>query len=138
MTHGALTGAPNWRDLAPVLPRLQSHPTSLTRLTAALAVLLVLALTAFSASPELHSRLHDHGSSPLAAHHDPGIPGLDGDEGCVVTLFMQGLVLAVGLAALLCSGEVLRAMSFPAVRRIAPPAPDYLRLPTQAPPFGVS
>lgn len=126
-----------WR---PVLPRLQSRPTLPMRLTASLAVLLVLALTAFSASPELHSRLHDHGSSPLAAHHEHGVPGQagDGDEGCVVTLFMQGLVLAVGLAALLCSGEVLRAMSFPAVRRIAPPAPDYLRLPTQAPPFGVS
>ena len=124
-----------WR---PVLPRLQSRPTLPMRLTASLAVLLVLALTAFSASPELHSRLHDHGSSPLAAHHDPGIPGQDGDEGCVVTLFMQGLVLVLALVALFYSGEVRSAASFPHSRRIAPPAPDYLHLPPQAPPVGVS
>jgi hypothetical protein len=103
-------------------------------------VLLVLALTAFSASPELHSRLHDHGAAPLAAHHNPGLPGHadDGDEGCVVTLFSQGLVLALALVALFCSGEVLRAAAFPRSRRITPPAPEYLHLPPQAPPVGVS
>jgi hypothetical protein len=123
-----------------VIPRLQSRPTPLTRLTAALAVLLVLALTAVSASPELHSRLHDHSSSPSAAHHEHGAPGQaeDGDEGCVVTLFAQGLVLALGLVVLFFTGAVRRTASFPQARRLALPAPDYLHLPPQAPPVGVS
>jgi hypothetical protein len=119
---------------------MQSRPTLLTRLTATLAVLLVLALTAFSASPELHSRLHDHGTAPLAAHHDRGAPAAadDGDEGCVVTLFAQGLVLALALVALFFTGEILRDSAFPTVRRIAPPCPAYLHLPPQAPPHGLS
>ena len=116
--------------------RPQTRPSLLTRSTASLAVLLVMALTAFSASPELHGRLHSHS----AAHHDQGSPGQanDGDDGCVVTLFAQGLVLGLALVALFFAGRILCHLANPLPERIGPPAPGYLHLPPQAPPARLS
>jgi hypothetical protein len=103
-----------------------------------LAIVLILALMVLASSPELHERLHGHSSSPSAAHQD-GSPGggakTDSDDGCIVTLFAQGVVLALALVALAFTGEVLRLADFALVDRIGPEAPRYLHLPTQAPPF---
>ena len=117
--------------------RLQSRPTALTRATASLAVLLVLALAAFSASPVLHGMLHGHDVAAQApAHHDGGAPApvADDDDGCVVTLFAQGLVLCLALVALFFTGQVLRICAYAFIERIGPPAPAFLHLPPQAPP----
>lgn len=122
------------------LPR-QARPTLLARTTALLAVALVLALSVFAASPELHERLHGHtaggvvhnGASPASGPQDA-----DGDEGCIVTLFAQGVVLALALAALAFTGQTLRPADFWVFDRITPADPRYLHLPTQAPPFALS
>ena len=53
----------------PGLPR--DRPSLLTRTTALLGILMVLALTVLAASPDLHERLHAHDAAPgAAAHHD--------------------------------------------------------------------
>jgi hypothetical protein len=112
----------------------------LARSTAVLAILLVLALTVLAASPELHERLHGHHpDSPSHAAVPAGAKApADDDGGCVVTLFAQGIILALALFALAFTGQVLRLIGFHLFDRIAPQAPDYLFLPTQAPPAGLS
>jgi hypothetical protein len=119
--------------------RKQRHPALLTRAVASLAISLVLALTILAASPELHERLHGHAPPAAgAAHHAPGASdgGRAGDDedGCVVTLFAQGLVLPVALLVLALAGRTLRLPDFSLADRVFPAAPRYLRLPSQAPP----
>ena len=116
----------------------QPRPSLLTRSTASLAVLLVLALTVLSASPELHERLHGHHAAGATQHSDAPAKAADSDEGCVVTLFAQGLVLALGIVALAFAGRALVRSHFAPSDRIPPEAPRYLHLPKQAPPFGLS
>lgn len=117
----------------------ESLPRLLTRATASLAVALVLVLTVLGASPELHERLHGHGpAAPGTAHHDEA-PSGDGqaagdEDGCVVTLFAQGLVLALALLVLATAVRMLRLVGTDLRDRIIPAAPRYLRLPSQAPP----
>ena len=120
-----------------------SRPSLLSRTTALLAIVLVLALSVLAASPELHDRLHGRGPSAAGAVHGDGAPAShpqdsQDDDGCVVTLFSQGVVLALAVAALPFTGEVLRLSDFELVDRIIPEAPRYLLLPTQAPPLGLS
>lgn len=113
--------------------RLSTRQGPLARLTASLAVVLVLALSVFAASPELHGYLHDHAGSSHAG--DPQQPGDQGhDDGCVVTLFAQGLLAVAGLFVLALAGRTLPAAAFAAVRRVRPPLPAFLHLPPQAPP----
>jgi hypothetical protein len=105
-------------------------------MTAALAIALVLALTVLAASPELHERLHGHHAD--AAHQDATPvkgPAADHDDGCIVTLFAQGIVLALALVALAFAGQTLRSGSPALFDRVIPEAPRYLHLPTQAPPL---
>jgi hypothetical protein len=106
----------------------------LARATASLGAVLVLALSVFSSSPELHGWLHSHESSAAEpAHPGPGHVPCD-DEGCAVTLFSQGLLLPLALLSLVLAALiVLREEAF-RVDRVAPEAPHYLRLPSQAPP----
>ncbi len=113
--------------------RMSTRPSPLTRLTASLAVVLVLALSVFAASPELHGFLHDHavGSHAGGASQQGDT---DHDDGCVVTLFAQGLLAVVGLLALASAGRSLRMAAHAAVERVGPPAPAFLHLPPQAPP----
>jgi hypothetical protein len=123
--------------------REQGPPSLLTRILAALAIALVLVLTILAASPELHERLHGLGpGSAATAHHDGSSSGgsraADDEDGCVVTLFAQGLVLPVALLAFAFTGRTLRLISFDLCERVIPPAPRYLRLPSQAPPGGLS
>ncbi len=116
--------------------RSPRRPTLLARFTAWLAVGLVLALTVLAASPELHERLHGHEAAPAAAHHGgSSAQADDSDDGCVVTLFAQGVVLALAILALAFTGLTLRLPDFADFDRAIPESPRYLHLPTQAPPL---
>jgi hypothetical protein len=119
--------------------RPNDRPTLLARTTATLAVLLVLALAVLAASPDLHERVHGHAA---AAQHEGSAAGApaapENDDGCVVTLFAQGVVLVLALVALALMGRVLPAAAFARLDRVVPEAPRYLRLPTQGPPLGLS
>jgi hypothetical protein len=116
------------------------QPSMMARATAALAIGLVLALTVFAANPELHERLHGHhaGAAAAASHGgqlDASVKADESDDGCVVTLFAQGVVLALALLSLAFTGQTIRLSDFAHVDRVIPDAPRYLRLPTQAPPL---
>jgi hypothetical protein len=121
-----------------MLRQIRNRPSLPTRLTALLAIALVMALTVLASSPELHERLHGHHAGAAGASHDEGVPAqapkADQDDGCVVTLFAQGVVLALAIVALAFTGVTLRARVFAVFDRIIPEAPRYLHLPTQAPP----
>src|ERR1700677_3853665 len=108
----------------------------LAGIVATLGIVLVLALTIFSASPELHGWLHGHepGAADVSHHDGHGQVPCD-DEGCVVTLFAQGLVLPLALMALAFTGQTLRLLDFALCDRVIPESPRYLRLPAQAPPL---
>jgi hypothetical protein len=119
--------------------RTNDRHTLLARTTAALAVALVLVLAVLAASPQLHELVHGHAA---AAHHDGDASGArqaaENDDGCVVTLFAQGVVLVLALVALALMGRVLPAHAFARFDRMIPEAPGYLLLPTQAPPAALS
>jgi hypothetical protein len=122
-----------------MLRQIRNRPSLLSRLTAALAIGLVLILTVLASSPELHERVHGHHADAAGALHRDGIPAdgakADGDEGCVVTLFAQGVVLALALVALAFTGEVMRDGQFADFDRVIPGAARFLHLPPQAPPL---
>ena len=123
------------------MPRSEKARTPLlARTTALLAIGLVLALTVFAASPELHERLHGH--EPGSASGGPGeggVPGgAHGDDGCIVTLFSQGVVLALSLVALAVTRLGLRLADTARFDRIVPGTPRYLHLPPQAPHLGLN
>jgi hypothetical protein len=107
------------------------------------ATALVLALTVLAASPDLHRLIHGHGDELAnAAANGAGQPGHrhaddDGDEGCVVTLFAQGIVVPLAAFALAFSGRVLRLINFDRADRIFAVAPGFLLLPSQGPPLGL-
>jgi hypothetical protein len=120
--------------------RGHSSPSLLARSTASLAIVLVLALTVLASSPELHERLHGHHAQAAgAAHHDGGVANGtkpdESDDGCIVTLFAQGVVLALSILALASTGQTLRLADFALFDRVIPEAPPFLHLPTQAPPL---
>jgi hypothetical protein len=115
-----------------MLGSTKRKPTLLTRFTAVLAMLLVLALAVLAASPDLHERLHGHDLHPATAAGHPS--AADDEDGCVVTLFAQGIVLALALLALAFTGQLVRLADLPAIDRILPESPQYLFQPTQAPP----
>ncbi|HEY4989869.1 MAG TPA: hypothetical protein VII09_08680, partial [Opitutaceae bacterium] len=77
-----------------------------------------------------------------AAQHEGGAAGTpaasENDDGCVVTLFAQGVVLVLALVALALVGRVLPTAAFVRLDRVVPEKPRYLRLPTQGPPLGLS
>jgi hypothetical protein len=117
--------------------------TLLTRTVASFSAALVLVLAVLAASPELHERIHGHGpgAEKPAQHegdHSAGGQPADDEDGCVVTLFSQGVVLALALLVLAISGRTLRLPALDPFDREVPAAPRYLRLPTQAPPVGLS
>ncbi|HEY5228311.1 MAG TPA: hypothetical protein VIJ19_07195 [Opitutaceae bacterium] len=113
-------------------------PSLLARSTAVAGILLVLALTVLASSPDLHERLHARDAATPATSHHAGATALDDDDGCVVTLFAQGIILALALFALAFTGQVLRLADFTVFDRISPESPSYLLQPTQAPPLGLS
>jgi hypothetical protein len=109
----------------------RNRPTPLARLTACLAVALVLVLGVLSSSPELHERLHGHPAALAGTGHDDS---QDSEVGCVVTLFTQGLVLALSVFALLLLGRTQVGAQRAPSRVFVPEEPDYRLLPTQGPP----
>jgi hypothetical protein len=93
-----------------------------------------------ASSPELHERLHGHHTAAAgAAHHDGGVANGakpdESDDGCIVTLFAQGVVLALSILALAFTGQTLRLADFELFDRVIPEAPPFLHLPTQGPPL---
>jgi hypothetical protein len=117
---------------------IKMKPTLLARSTALAGILLILVLTVLAASPDLHERLHAHdGTAPARAHHAGAAAADDDDGGCVVTLFAQGVVLALALITLAHAGLVLLLADIAVFDRIFPQAPSYLLQPTQAPPRGL-
>ena len=91
-----------------------SKPSLGQRLTASLAVAIVLALTVLAASPELHERLHAMApeKTPVHAHAGhaqvPGSPDMDDDD-CAVVLFSQGVLLALAILVLFVSAGKVAA-----------------------------
>src|ERR1019366_9967590 len=97
---------------------LRNDPTLATRAVAALAAGLLFALAVLAASPELHERLHGHAPAAVApahqgAGHDGGRAAADDEDGCIVTLFSQGVILAVALVALAAAARAMPASGFP-------------------------
>lgn len=101
------------------------HP--LFRCTALLAVLCVLALAVFSASPELHAGLHG-----TATEHST--PVGDADHLCAVTLFANGLLALALFCLLLLVALLVRGSVGRAVDEIAAAYPRYRLVPAHAPP----
>lgn len=110
----------------------------LARTVAALGAILVLVLSILAASPGLHERLHGLDASRAASTAVPLAPGADQEDGCVVTLFTQGLVLALAFFLLVLCARTRLPRALSSLDRVVPEAPRYLRLPTQAPPVGTS
>jgi len=124
-----------------MLRRNQTRVSLLTQAVASFAAVLVLALTVLAASPGLHRLLHGHEESPsAAANASAGQHGhrqaADDDDGCVVTLFAQGILLPLAAFALVFSGRILRLISIYGDDRVSAVAPGFLLLPSQAPPLG--
>ena len=101
------------------------HP--LFRFAALLAVLCVLALTVFAASPELHARLH-------GAATEQSTPVGDADHACAVTLFANGLLALALFCLLLLIAPLVRGSVIRAVDEIAAAYPRYRLVPEHAPP----
>ncbi len=119
----------------PMANRKERRNSLLARAVAAMAAALVLVLTVLAASPELHERLHALGAAAATTSHPSGgATAADDEDGCVVTLFAQGLVLPLGLLVLAVCLRTLRLPAFGLLDRVALASPRYLRLPTQAPP----
>jgi hypothetical protein len=116
--------------------RNQAHVSLLAQAVASFGVVLVLALTVLAASPDLHRMLHGHEEQPATAAGTGGHgqPADDGDEGCVVTLFAQGIVLPLAAFALAFAGRILRLINFDRDDRVFAVAPGFLHLPSQGPP----
>ena len=99
----------------------------LFRLTAFLAVLCVLALGIFAASPVLHAKLHQTDVSHAG-------PVNDADHVCAVTLFANGLLALALFCLLLLLAPLARDSVVRARDEIAAVEPRYRLLPAQAPP----
>jgi len=121
------------------MARPRHHRPSLpAQATALLGISLVLALSVAAASPELHEWLHGHTPVAASALHGDASPAnhpqnLEDDDGCVVTLFAQGVVLSLAIVALAFMGQAPCLAVFDLFDRIIPEAPGYVHLPSQAP-----
>lgn len=109
-----------------------------TRAVASFSAMLVLVLTVLAASPELHERIHGDSHADAARHPGSKAGQQHADEdGCIVTLFAQGVVLPIALLALVFAGRILRLFDLRGNDRAAAVAPRFLLLPSQAPPVGL-
>ena len=87
------------------------------------AAALVLVLSVFAASPELHDWLH-HGDAPTAGDH------------CAVVLFASGVSLALDAPFVVPPSAVQHREPRALVREIFLASPRYLRQPERGPPVG--
>ena len=92
----------------------------LRRFCAAGAAVLVLLLTAFAVSPQLHGWLH----------HETA----DHDDGCAIVLFSNGVTLAAGYVALTPPSMERQVERVSAPREIFLVPARYLRQPERGPP----
>jgi TRAP-type C4-dicarboxylate transport system permease small subunit len=99
------------------------------RFTAFLAVLCVLALGIFAASPGLHAQLHDTGD-----HSHAAVPLGDADHVCAVTLFANGLLGLALFCLFLLLAPLVREVLARAVDEVAATWPRYRLVPAQGPP----
>ena len=110
-----------------------SQPSLSCRLTAIVAMALVVLLNVLAASPELHAWVH--GKAPSSEHASPShAPVGDPNHECVVTIFAQGTTALLFLCLLLllppvASGLVARADDWLVVAH-----PRYWHVPSHAPP----
>ena len=77
------------------------------------------------------TQLIDSVNKPRADAHEPGDAD---DDGCVVTLFAQGVSLCLSILVLCLAGRAATLRDFALLERILPAAPGFLHLPPQAPP----
>jgi hypothetical protein len=108
------------------MSRRAEHP--LHRLTALLAVLCMLALAVFAASPDLHARLHGGDAAGQSA------PVGDADHDCVVTHFAGGVSALPVFCLLLLGRTPVRSLFRHAADEIAAAHPRYRLVPSHAPP----
>ena len=105
------------------------------RLLAATVAALVLLLTVLSVSPQLHADLHACGHDHGHPHESPaGNP--DSDDGCVVTLFGQGITAGPAPVSLATPAAALVAPIFFRPYEVAVSPPRYLHQPGRGPPLG--
>lgn len=96
------------------------------RAFAGLGMALVLALTVFGASAELHRSLHE-------CDHDKALPAAEAD-GCAVVQFASGTTVPLGVPVLVDAPLArIEAVMSPAAA-VAGVAPDFRLPPGQAPP----
>jgi hypothetical protein len=108
------------------MTRRSEHP--LFRAAALLAVLCVLALSVFAASPELHAGLHDDAPADQAA------PVGDPDHECAVTLFASGATALLVFCLLLLGATTVRGIALHFADEVAASQPRYRLVPSHAPP----
>ena len=102
--------------------RHHKPPTGfLRRFIAVGSAALVLALTIFASSSELHGRLHSAGDT-------------DGDDGCAVVLFASGVSLPLGAITAPPPPIGWRAQPVVPAGEIFLATPRYLRRPERGPP----
>jgi hypothetical protein len=109
--------------------RMSRAEQPLFRATALVAMLCVLALTVFAASPDLHASLH----APAAAT-DHALPIDDAGHVCAVTLFAQGLTGLLIFCLLLLGRPLAASVVLRATDEIAVARPRYWLVPSHAPP----
>jgi hypothetical protein len=113
------------------------RPTLGHRLTASLAAAIVLALTVFAASPDLHNWLHSFDAAGShqthgVAHADKG--SIPDDDDCAVVVFAQGVLAMLAIAFFgIFSGKVAK-YSPPFISRLVSKAPEYWVPPLCGPP----
>ena len=102
----------------------------LSRCTGLVAVLCVLALGIFAASPDLHAWVHQADAS----HVGHAVPVNEADHVCAVTLFANGLLALALFCLLLLLAPLARDGVVRVVDEIAAAETRYRLLPAQAPP----
>ena len=112
------------------------QPSLLARVTAVLAVGLVLTLTVLSASPRLHAWLHGHEDASEHADHESEAPVGDAEHSCAVTLFAHGVETLLVFCLLLLARPLARSYFLPAGDDVAAAYPRYWLVPSHAPPLG--
>lgn len=105
----------------PIARRRTPFAEFLRRLFGASAAAVVLALTVFAASPELHAWLH-HGDSQGS------------DDGCAVVQFANGVSVPLGAIAVVPPSAEWREQPRATAQKIFLASPRYLRQPERGPP----
>lgn len=125
------------RSLPSSVPALLTNvrsPRLPHRLLAATVAALVLLLSVLTVSPALHADLHacghDHSHSPKAPAGNP-----DSEDGCVVSLFGQGITAGSAPVLLATPAGAFLAPSFSRPAEIIFSSPRYLHQPGRGPPL---